>query len=151
MHVIQPVTEVYQRTKVYFRDLPDTSNTRMLVLRMGTVDGTYLAAAGVERQGSTYYWMVDFSGGAVGEDDSVATINIGVWYNVEFYVKATVDGNMTLWVTPDGGSTVKMCEATGDYSDLGQIGRGACFIDTSKREMVQGQGQYCFKIRRTVR
>ena len=121
MHPIQDLREVFQRSYVRFEDLLLTDNTRIMVLRVGDEDGTFIANAGLFKNSTGYYWTIRVDNGENGVFSSYtydASITSDTWYSMEFYVNAAVNGNATLWV-----DEVEKCEVTGDFSGLGNIAR----------------------------
>ena len=132
MHVVQNVTEAYQRSYVKFEDLPDTDNTRIMVLRVAGEDGAFIGNAGIFKNSTGYYWAVFIN--IVGGQSAYtfdASISADTWYEMEFYVNATTSGNSTLWV-----NGTKMVEKTGDFSSVGSIQRvyPYIYIDMGRQE-----------------
>jgi len=97
--LVQNTSEVYMRSHVWYSELPDTNNTRVMCIRADTPDSTYIASAGVYRLNANYYWCIRHtSGGNPPQNYTLATINPQTWYTVDFYVNVTVNGNFSLWV-----------------------------------------------------
>jgi len=116
------VTSAYMKAFVRLEDLPDTNNSVLWLLRYGKTDDTFIANIGVHLLNANYYWITTEMGGTTNKTQR--TINADTWYGVEFYFNATTNGNGTLWVTEDNGtSTIKMCEISGDFSSVGYIGK----------------------------
>jgi len=113
MHLIQGTDEVYQRSYVRFEDLPDTNNTRLMVLRMGSSANSFIVSAGVFNMSSNVYWCIDLLGNSANppENYTQATINADQWYLMELYYNATTNGNAILWI-----NNVLQGQTTGDYS-----------------------------------
>jgi len=114
----QRVNEVYARTYIRFPELPDTNNTRLMVLNIQKEGGTYIAGAGVYRFSDNYYWSIHVSGDSANPPSNytLATINTNTWYGLELYFNATSDGNAILWV-----NDVLKCEVTGDFNSYAPI------------------------------
>ena len=119
MHIVQNTSKVFQRSHVRLESLPDTNNSRLQLLRVATDSGSFIASTGVYNLSGSTYWSIDIAGGSTDpENYTQATINNETWYSIEFYFNATPNGNAALWV-----NDVLMCQVTGDYSSLGDIGR----------------------------
>jgi len=116
--LVQNRTDVFMKSEVWYSELPDTNNTRVMCIRADTPDGTYIASAGIYRIDANYYWCIRHtSGGVPPQNYTLATINPQTWYTIEFYVNVTVNGNFTLWV-----EDVLICQTLGDYSSLSPFG-----------------------------
>ena len=92
MHIIQGVSEVYQRSYVRFEDLPDANATRLMVMRMEH-DSSYITAVGVLNMSGNMYWCIDVNAVPHNppENYTLATINADQWYLMEFYFNSTTN------------------------------------------------------------
>jgi len=116
--IVQNRSEVFIRSYVWYSELPDSNNTRVMCTRIDTLGSTYIASVGVYRMNANYYWGIRHtSGGNPPQNYTLAPINPQTWYQVDFYVNVTVNGNFTLWV-----DEAFMCQTLGDYSALGELG-----------------------------
>jgi len=116
MHIIQNTSEVYQRSFVRFEELPDTNETRIMIMRISQEDGTFIANTGIFRNATGYYWVIRVAGQT--QQNFSATVSADVWNGIEMYFNATVDGNATLWVN---GTVIGT--HTGDFSGVGNLAR----------------------------
>jgi len=109
----QGVDEVYARAWVRFPELPDTNNTRIMVVNVQKDGGTYIASAGVYNMSGNYYWCIHVGADPANPPSNytLSTINVDTWYCVELYFNATTNGNATVWI-----NDVLKCEVTGDFS-----------------------------------
>jgi len=115
--LVQNRSEVFIRSHVWYSELPDSNNTRVMCTRIDTTGATYIASVGIYRMDANYYWCIRHtSGGNPPQNYTLATINPQTWYSVEFYVNVTANGNFTVWV-----DDVLMCQTLGDYSSLAPL------------------------------
>jgi len=135
MHLIQNTSEVYQRSYVRFEDLPDTDNTRIMVLRVAQEDGTFIANTGLQKNSTAYYWVIRVSGQT--QQNYTTTVSADTWNEMEFYFNATTNGNATLWV-----NGTKIGEMTGDFSGVGNLARVYPYIFIGDGNQVSAKTVY---------